>query len=127
MKARTLPLVSAVIAGGFDEQKTNTIKDVCTRFGARLTAVQDTDGGSRIKTLLTGRHEGNEPLIKEEFLIMNLGASASAFIDALKDKGVIVPLKAVVTLTSQEWTVNQLVTELKEEHRIFSEGRAHNG
>ncbi|MBR1382832.1 MAG: DUF3783 domain-containing protein, partial [Ruminococcus sp.] len=47
----------------------------------------------------------------------------SAFIDELKAKGVSVPLKAVVTLHSQEWTLKILLDELKQEHMTLTRGQ----
>lgn len=44
------------------------------------------------------------------------------FIDLVKDSGADLPLRAMVTPTSKEWTLSRLLLELNQEHDAVNEG-----
>ncbi|MBR1752789.1 MAG: DUF3783 domain-containing protein [Ruminococcus sp.] len=123
MKARTLPAVRAVLIGGFDDNTKKLIEQSARRFGAKTVVAGNDDLDTKIKTLISGNTAKGGEVCSDRFMIMNPGDFASAFIDELKAKGVSVPLKAVVTLHSQEWTLKILLDELKQEHMTLTRGQ----
>ena len=46
------------------------------------------------------------------------------FIDLVRESGADLPLRAMVTPTSKNWTLAQLLMELNQEHDAVSEGNA---
>ena len=44
------------------------------------------------------------------------GKKLDTLLNALRENGVKIPLKAVVTASNQSWTIKQLVKELSAEH-----------
>ncbi len=50
------------------------------------------------------------------------GAKLDRLLQALRQEGVSIPLKAVVTPTNQRWTFLQLIQELQREHEAVTQG-----
>lgn len=113
----------AVLIGGFDDNTKKLIEQSARRFGAKTVVAGNDDLDTKIKTLISGNTAKGGEVCSDRFMIMNPGDFASAFIDELKAKGVSVPLKAVVTLHSQEWTLKILLDELKQEHMTLTRGQ----
>ena len=122
MKARHLPLQSAVIFGGFDEGETKKIKILNDRCGYKSIIADSSIGNATVKSILSGRPDDDSaPTPDERFLIINGGgANAARLMDLIKAEGIEVSLRAMVTLHSQEWTLSRLIEELKAEQRELS-------
>ena len=119
MKARHLPLQSAVIFGGFDEGEAKKIRALNDRCGYKSIEAGANLGGASIKSILAGKPDSNDTqMLDERFLIINGGgANAARLMDLVKSEGIEVSLRAMVTLHSQEWALNTLITELISEQR----------
>ncbi|MBO6141244.1 MAG: DUF3783 domain-containing protein [Ruminococcus sp.] len=122
MKARHLPLQSAVIFGGFDDGETKSIRQLSERCGYKSIKAEGSIGGATIKSILAGKPDDMTAAVPDErFLIINGGgANAARLMDLIKSEGIEISLRAMVTLHSQEWTLCRLIDELISEHKEMS-------
>lgn len=122
MKARHTPLETAVIFGGLDEAAERTLKQDAVKCGYKAIKADEDAGGATVKSILAGKPDGKDKLKNERFLIINGGGANSArLIDMLRGDGLVIDLKALVTLHNQEWKLNSLIDELISEHNSFLE------
>lgn len=123
MKARHTPLTAAVLYGGFDEESEKTLRKCADRCAYKAIKAAADNGSATVSSIFAGKPDSTlTPLCDEEFIIINGGGANSArLIDKLRENGLVIPLKALVTLHNQEWQLNELITELKNEHRELSE------
>ena len=121
MKARHLPLKPCVIYGGFDEAEKNKLKSISIRYGILPVCADTSIGNATVKSIINGRPDDTkEPVADAKFILIN-GAKLSAILDELKKAGVEIPLRAFVTLHSQEWPLNKLIAELERERKELGE------
>lgn len=122
MKARHLPLQCAVIFGGFDEGEARTIRKLNDRCGYKSIEITEPLGGATVKSILSGKPDssGGELPDKRYLIINGGGANAARLMDLIKAEGIEVGLRAMVTLHSQEWTLEHLISELISEHKEMS-------
>lgn len=117
MKARHIPLKPCVIYGGFDEEeKKKTIK-LCAKYGIEPVCADKDIGGASVKSIISGMPDKTGEAVRDaKFIILN-GNGLSVILDTLKNDGVDIPLRAFVTLHSQEWPLNRLIDELERERK----------
>lgn len=105
------------------------IKGVLVQMGVRIRNVTPEQTGQKIGYLagLPGFEEtiseGTPPPVGEEMLVMKdfTGDRMDQFFLGLKKAGVPkIALKAVITETNSNWTLEQLYREIKDEHEKMS-------
>ena len=130
MKVRT---VGTVICYNFSEEKYSLTDNVCRKLGIRIkrpikTAFSETVGNM---AGLVYDLNSDEPLhelpdestsFEEEMMVMHniSGTSLDKFLKSLRDSGVDVPLKAVVTDTNKNWLPKDLAKEISKEHEMLA-------
>ena len=117
MKARHIPLKPCVIYGGFDEEEKKKLIRLCAKLGIPPVYADKEIGASSVKSIISGRPDKTGEAVREaKFIIIN-GNNLSVILDTLKSEGVDIPLRAFVTLHSQEWPLNRLIDELERERK----------
>lgn len=110
----------------FSPQEIKQIQNV-----ARMTGITDcvllnpTHGENTIRDVLDGKiKQGEGEGMKEKAIILNQIATTRmhAFIEGLKKCRIKRPLIAVVTSTSIEWTLNELLENLASERAALKSG-----
>lgn len=110
----------------FTSQEIKQIQNV-----ARMTGITDCillspiHGQSTVRDILDGQiRQGEGEGIKEKAIILNQVSATrmSAFIEGLKKCRMKRPLIAVVTSTSIEWTLNELLENLASERAAIQSG-----
>ncbi len=93
-------------------------------FGLRVRTVGLAELGARVGDLCSGRHlpAGEalpSPTDHAAMIISGLrhdDGSLGRFVDEVRRGGASIPLRAMVTHTSRDWTLDALLRELCEEH-----------
>ena len=123
MKAHIAALPPAT-ALAWNVPEDSALDKVCAGAGVRLRTVKEEDLGRTVAALcgLPGAEEGGlnaGPADPTPALVLwGLDRKGlDAFLDRLKEAGVRIPLKAVVTDTNRAWTFAALLEELHAEHR----------
>ena len=110
----------------FTSQEIKQIQNV-----ARMTGIADcillnaSHGQNTVRHILDGQiKQGEDESVKEKAIIFNQVSAArmSAFIEGLKKCRIKRPLIAVVTATSIEWTLNELLENLASERAALRSG-----
>lgn len=103
-------------------QKEAALRELGEKLSLRMISVPASRHGCTIAQVL--RHEGGEcaakPPLREEMLVMDLpGVLLDFFLQGMRQAGVDVPLKAVLTPTNVSWTAAALQQELQRERQEF--------
>lgn len=93
-------------------------------FGLKVRSVGPAELSARVGDLCTGRHAPAgaslpSPTDHAAMIISGLrhdDGSLGHFVDEVRRGGAAIPLRAMVTPTSRDWTLDALLRELCEEH-----------
>lgn len=93
-------------------------------FGLKVRSVGPAELSARVGDLCTGRHAPAgaplpSPTDHAAMIISGLrhdDGSLGHFVDEVRRSGAAIPLRAMVTPTSRDWTLDALLRELYEEH-----------
>ena len=101
------------------------------RFRLRLRPVSPAELGLTIGALCAGRHAPAAPaapaLLRDAVLLPAIVISGLSprdgdlhqFLDEVRRGGAVIPLRAMVTPTSKDWTLEALLQELNAEHKAL--------
>lgn len=104
------------------------INDIAQTLGVTVKAVGKDSGSEQIGYLLgfsgfnasaEEKHELNDSCIVFSGITPN---ELNALLKALREAGIIIPLKAVCTPYNQSWKLADLVKELAKEHELMNGG-----
>lgn len=117
---------SCIIVCNFNGKELKAVKNYASMLGIRdQIFLSAKDGNSVIKDVLEDNIVSNcEDGIKQKAIIFNCisPAKMNIFLDNLKKIRINNILKAVVTETSKEWSINILLSNLIAEHRAIKLG-----
>ncbi|MBU5454816.1 DUF3783 domain-containing protein [Caproiciproducens sp. MSJ-32] len=117
---------SCIILCNFNNKEVKTVGNLASMIGIRDKIILNhKNGNSLVKDILDGKISNDcEDGIKNKAIIFNNipGAKISIFIDNLKKFRVNNVLKATVTETSKEWTINTVLKNLVAERVALSKG-----
>ena len=110
------------------DKEFKTIKVYAGMMGIKdLIRVSYKNGGSIVKDILEDNitESDIENPIKDRAIIFNSleDRKVSIFIDNMRKMRTAPAMKAIVTETSIEWTLNRLLENLKEERRLEKQGK----
>lgn len=127
MKARIRPLAPCALVWNYSETEPGfaALADACRAEGLALIPVSPADTGLTIARLCGGSGPAQAPALPVDSpaaLIMNGldRARLDGFLARLREGGVSIPLKAMVTPTNQSWTLAALLAELERERDAFA-------
>ncbi|QJA10023.1 DUF3783 domain-containing protein [Romboutsia sp. CE17] len=121
---------SCVMIINFNKKESALIKNICGFIGIRDCIFLDkTNGNSLIKDILEGNISSDcEDGLNSKSIVFNNVPSVkiNSFLDSLKKMRINRPLTAIVTETTVEWTLNNLIYNLMEERKSLSTGKEFN-
>lgn len=117
-----------VILCNFNDKEFKTIKVYAGMMGIKdLIRVSYKNGNCLVNDILNDKitEENIENPIKDRAIIFNSleDKKVGIFIDNMKKMRTAPAMKAIVTETSIEWTLNRLLENLKEERRLEKQGK----
>ena len=117
---------SCMILYSFSQQEVRQIQNAARISGIReFIMVTPQQAGTTVRAILDNEITSGEEGCKEKAIIFNHIPSMrmNAFIEALKKCRIKRPLMAVVTETSINWKLDELISNLIEERRAVSAGQ----
>ena len=117
-----------VILCNFNDKEFKTIKVYAGMMGIKdLIRVSYKNGNCLVNDILNDKitEENIENPVKDRAIIFNSleDKKVGIFIDNMKKMRTAPAMKAMVTETSIEWTLNRLLENLKEERRLEKQGK----
>ncbi len=117
-----------VILCNFNDKEFKTIKVYAGMMGIKdLIRVSYKNGNCLVNDILNDKitEENIENPVKDRAIIFNSleDKKVGIFIDNMKKMRTAPAMKAIVTETSIEWTLNRLLENLKEERRLEKQGK----
>ncbi len=132
MKAHIIRDPRCALLWRFDAASTGypALEQAARRCGVTLRTVGNDELGCLVGDLCAGKAAaGAAPLaaVPERPALIVSGLSHQTgelgrFIDLVRESGADLPLRAMVTPTSKNWTLAQLLQELNREHEAVGEG-----
>ncbi len=126
MKARiSAPEQRRVLAYKLPEHFAAPLRQAAEAFKAEVLLTEDSE--TPVGMILDGA--AGEPAAEapQETCLLIAGfdrGTLSGFVDALRECGVYIPLKAAYTPHNREWSFTQLIAELRREHEYMTGGAA---
>ena len=119
----------------FDTDRGLTIKEILEKSNVIYKVVTNADLNQTIGYLIEKKgYDKNDSIYegdgyKSEFMLMNpfsheIFMADGGIIDQMADEDVSIPHKAMVTDTNQEWTLEELVARIADEHSTMTEWMA---
>ena len=134
MKARIIREPRCALLWRIDETYPNyaAITRAAKRYGVKLRAVADSDLGGIVGNLCAGKPApAFAPMIaapdRPAIIVSGLrhdNGELGAFVDLIKAGGASIPVRSMVTPTSKNWTLAQLLLELNTEHETVQGDKA---
>ncbi len=119
---------TCMILVNFDKKELSMIRNVSRFAGIKENiVVSGKHGENTINDILSGKiEEDNEKVLSNKAIIFNNipAQRVSGFLDSLKKMRMRRPLTAMVTETSIDWTLNNLIANLIEENTALSSGKS---
>lgn len=119
---------TCMILVNFDKKELSMIRNVGRFAGIKENiVVSGKHGENTINDILSGKiEEDNEKVLSNKAIIFNNipAQRVSGFLDSLKKMRMRRPLTAMVTGTSIDWTLNNLIANLIEENTALSSGKS---
>ena len=119
---------TCMILVNFDKKELSLIRNVSRFAGIKENIVVSGEHGENtIKEILSGKiEEDNEKVLSSKAIVFNNvpAQRVSGFLDSLKKMRMRRPLTAMVTETSIDWTLNNLIANLIEENTALSSGKS---
>lgn len=125
MKARlAAPLPKRAVGINLSDEKAKDVVELIVRLGGQYMEAPDDCGEQKIGYLcgMPGYkfNEQKERVDSEMLIFSGLDAKAlNAVVTRLRERGSIIPLKAIATDKNKDWTVKQLEEELNKEHEYM--------
>ena len=125
IKTNTKKLLLSVY---ISEAENKRLCEVAQRFGIEVKAVGKECGAQKLGYLLGFRGFtqtlGKEREVADSCIVFSgiPSGELNAVLSALREAGVVIPLKAVCTAYNQSWELADLVDELAKEHETMSGG-----
>ena len=134
MKARIIQEPRCVLLWRFDEKSAgyDALAHAARVYKLKLRCIADGDSAARVGDLCRGLPSpAFAPLIKVSdrpaMIVSGLRhdtGELGRFLDLVKAGGADFPLRGMVTPTSRDWTLLQLLQELNAEHETVTGGKA---
>ena len=134
MKARIIQEPRCVLLWRFDEKSAgyDALAHAARAYNLKLRCIADGDLAARVGDLCRGLPSpAFAPLIKVSdraaMIVSGLRhdtGELGRFLDLVKAGGADFPLRGMVTPTSRDWTLLQLLQELNAEHETVTGGKA---
>lgn len=119
---------TCIILVNFDKKELSLIRNVSRFAGIKENiVVSGKHGENTINDILSGKiEENNEKVLSSKAVIFNNipAQKVSGFLDSLKKMRMRRPLTAMVTETSIDWTLSNLIANLIEENTALSSGKS---
>ncbi|MCR1954842.1 DUF3783 domain-containing protein [Clostridioides mangenotii] len=119
---------TCIILVNFDKKELSLIRNVSRFAGIKENiVVSGKHGENTINDILSGKiEESNEKVLSSKAIIFNNipAQKVSGFLDSLKKMRMRRPLTAMVTETSIDWTLSNLIANLIEENTALSSGKS---
>lgn len=119
---------TCMILVNFDKKELSMIRNVSRFAGIKENiVVSGKHGENTINDILSGEiEEDNEKVLSNKAIIFNNipAQRISGFLDSLKKMRMRRPLTAMVTETSIDWTLSNLIANLIEENTALSSGKS---
>jgi len=119
---------TCIILVNFDKKELSLIRNVSRFAGIKENiVVSGKHGDNTINDILSGKiEENNEKVLSSKAIIFNNipAQKVSGFLDSLKKMRMRRPLTAMVTETSIDWTLSNLIANLIEENTALSSGKS---
>lgn len=119
---------TCIILVNFDKKELSLIRNVSRFAGIKENiVVSGKHGENTINDILSGKLEENkEKVLSSKAIIFNNipAQKVSGFLDSLKKMRMRRPLTAMVTETSIDWTLSNLIANLIEENTALSSGKS---
>lgn len=119
---------TCIILVNFDKKELSLIRNVSRFAGIKENiVVSGKQGENTINDILSGKiEENNEKVLSSKAIIFNNipAQKVSGFLDSLKKMRMRRPLTAMVTETSIDWTLSNLIANLIEENTALSSGKS---
>lgn len=118
--------MNKVLLYGLDREKNKITYEVVQKFNIDLNFVKDEDINKKVLELFNENNIELETSEKEEKLMVFSNMDRNLlkdFLIALKNRGVTVEHKCVITDTNKDWKFSYLMEHIKDEHRIVGKFR----
>lgn len=116
-----------VMIVNFNKKEFTLIKNICGLIGVRDCIFLDkTNGNSIIKNILDNdiSSDCEDGFVNKAVIFNNIpNKKINSFLESLKKIRINRPLTAMVTETSIDWTLNNLIYNLVEERKALSSGK----
>ncbi|MBS6534206.1 DUF3783 domain-containing protein [Peptoniphilus harei] len=115
-----------ILLYGLDSEKTKITEEVASEFGIELNKINKDNLEEKVGKLFEEDLRKNEGLEAEEKLMVFSDMDREElrdFLLSLKEKGVMVDHKCVLTKTNAEWTFGFLMGHIADEHRVVTKFR----
>ncbi len=116
-----------VMIVNFNKKEAVLIKNICGFIGVRDCIFLDkTNGNSTIKNILDNdiSSDCEDGFVNKAVIFNNIpNKKINSFLESLKKMRINRPLTAMVTDTSIDWTLNNLLYNLVEERKALSTGK----
>lgn len=115
-----------ILLYGLDSEKTKITEEVASEFGIELNKINKENLEEKVGKLFEEDLSKNEGLEAGEKLMVFSDMDREElrdFLLGLKDKGVMVDHKCVLTKTNAEWTFGFLMGHIADEHRVVTKFR----
>ena len=128
-RVRTHSEIKQALCLNVEGEKLLKLEAFCRDEGVKLIKALPSQGGETLETLLKGstggRNPGAEITVNCELLVM-AGFEEKAlrsFVGGLRQRDIMIDLKAALTQTNRSWTLSQLAGELAAEHEYMHNKR----
>lgn len=114
---------SKILCYNIDEKTISSLKALSSRLKISVIRVQREDFSKPIATVASGIFSEKNPLINASFaegmavFVSIPDTMLDVLLSYMKDRGVVIPLKAVLTPYNAVWDANTLYNELCRERR----------
>lgn len=125
MKAKiAAPLPKRAVGINISDEKAKDVVELIVRLGGQYMEAPSDCGEQKIGYVcgMPGYvfNEATSQVESEMLLFSGLDAKAlNAIVTRLRERGCIIPLKAIATDKNKDWTVKQLEEELNKEHEYM--------
>lgn len=105
-----------------DAKRKNKIMSFCVMNGIKGKVIGKELYREPLCVLLDGDNIAAQEIVEDDFseemlILCNLGAKLDRLLQFLRKEKVMIPLKAVLTATNQNWNSVKVYQEISEEHR----------
>ncbi len=116
-------VTGSVLCYNFENDKYSKLSAICKKYGIKIRMVEKEEFNLTVGQMMG--FSNSEPMnpdfdieFDDEMMILYniVGSNLDKFLKAVKEQGISVPYKAVLTAANQRWFPAELVKELAKEH-----------